>query len=151
MPLPYITGKALDIPAGAFNADGLAVLIAQGGRYGGDWHIAFTAQDDRQEALGRFQTDAGGATAKRALTGDPGYPYRAIESAFIWLMEQAKAHGWRVVGFECLNSHYGPDEAPYFCAAQALVAGDSFMPQPGVFYADALTLDQVMGYTEAQQ
>ena len=34
MPLPYITDAALSIPAGAFNADGLAVLIAQGGRYG---------------------------------------------------------------------------------------------------------------------
>ena len=147
MPLPYVTDQALRIPAGAFNADGLAVLAVQGARYGGDWHVAVTDQADQQDSLGRFQTEAGGASRKRELTSDPGYPYRAIESAFIWLIEQTRAQDLRVVMFTCLNHHYGPDEAPYFCAAQAVIADGSFVPQPGTLYADEQTLDQVMGYT----
>ena len=86
---------------------------------------------------------------KRALKDDPAYPDRAVESAFIWLIEQTRAQGLRVVMFECLNHHYGPGEAPYFCAARAVIASPVFVPQPETRYADEQTLDEVMGYTGA--
>jgi hypothetical protein len=145
MPLPYDTTTDLQIPAGAFNNDGLAVLLLQGGRYGGDWTVVASGGPER-DTWGEFCTSIDDRR-KRALLTDPGYPDRAAETAFIWLMDQAKRQGLRVVGWECMNSHYGPGEAPYFCAAQAIVANESFVPAEGVIYADGQTLDAVMGYT----
>jgi len=145
MPLPCIPGADLQIPPDVFSSDGLAVLLLQGGRYGGDWHIAVTTAADQTDCLGSFQT---APHQQQELLTDPRYPWLAIETAFIWLMAQAQEHGWRVVSWDCLNGHYGPDEAPYFCAASAIVANEAFIPQPGVTYADQQTLDQVMGYAK---
>ncbi|HEY5987167.1 MAG TPA: hypothetical protein VIV12_12455 [Streptosporangiaceae bacterium] len=150
MPLDY-TSTALDIPASAFNADGLAVLLLQGGRYGGDWVIhavPFQPKADREDSYGRLDTFT---PSDQALLSDPRYPYLAVESAFIWLNDQARQRGWRVVAWECLNAHYGAQERPYFCAARAIVTNQSFVPVPDVTYADEQTLDQVMGYTSAPQ
>jgi hypothetical protein len=145
MPLPVASSDGLTIPAGDFNDDGLAVIILQGGRYGGDWTVHAMIDGD---SLGEFSTEVD-ARRKAELQTDPGYPDRAIETAFIWLMGEAKRQGMRVVFFECLNSRYDAESRPYFCAAQALVASAAFTPEAGVTYADEMTLDAVMGYATA--
>jgi len=139
MPLGVSSSTGLDIPAGTFNSDGLAVIMLSGGRYGGQWVITVSAQADGPQ-FGEFWADSDG----RVLTGDPRYPDLAIETAFIWLMAEAPPRGWRVVSFENLNRHYGPGERPYFCLARAIIASSSFTPQPGAVYADQMTLAEVM-------
>jgi hypothetical protein len=144
MPLAIESAKALNIPETAFNADGLAVLTVPGARYGGDWSVSFRGTGDAE--LGSVFTSAG--RSKRELESDPRYPYLAIETAFIWLIGQAREHGWRVVSWECFNSCYGENERPFFCLARAIVASPAFVPEPGVTYADELTLDAVMAAAE---
>jgi hypothetical protein len=146
MPLPIASWVNLAIPAGLFNEHGLAVLTLQGGRYGGDWVITPVSQDGRYLAGGEFTTSAGSERRMQALLTDPGYPDRAIETALIWLMGEAKRQGLRVVMFECLNGQYPETDRPYFCAARAVIASQSFKPAPGVIYDDEQTLDAVMGY-----
>jgi hypothetical protein len=146
MPLPIAASEDLAVPASMFNGDGLAVLILQGGRYGGDWVIRPVAADGAGSPAGEFTTSAGSERTMQALLTDPRYPDRAIETAFIWLTGEAKRQGLRVVAFECLNSQYGAGERPYFCAARAVIAGRSFKPAAGVMYDDEQTLDAVMGY-----
>jgi len=143
MPLPYETRKPLNLPATSFSGDGLAVLQVQGGRYGGDWVISVT---DGQDSFGELEAHAPPGR-KAELMRDPGYPDRAIETAFIWLLAQAQERGWRVVYWECLNGQYGPREVAYFCTARVIIANERFAPQPGVKYADEQTLDAVMGYS----
>lgn len=138
MPLPVSRQDPLDIPGSAFNADGLAVIMVPGGRYGGDWSVSFRGPADAE--YGSLFTSVDDRR-KQALESDPGYPDRAIETAFIWLAGQAREHGWRVVGWECFNSQYGEAERPYFCLARAIVASEKFTPAPGVTYADEAGLD----------
>jgi hypothetical protein len=142
MPLPVASAEALSIPETAFNADGLAVLAIPGGRYGGDWSISFMAGDVNCGSLSTSVDDR----RKRELQSDPGYPDRAIETAFIWLIGQTREQGLRVVGWECFNSRYAEAERQFFCLARAIVAGKAFIPAPGVTYADEMTLDAAMGY-----
>ena len=149
MPLPYTTEHDLDIPADAFNADGLDVLIARGGRFRSrkDWWIEFIAQTappDGPDAQGDFWVDVDDQR-RHALENDPAYPDLAIETAFTRLVEQGKERGWRVVMWKCLNSHYGPADAPFCCAAQVVVANAAFVPTPRFRYADEMPLDEVMG------
>lgn len=143
MPLPVHSSEPLNIPASAFNEDDLTVIFLSGGRYGGDWVISASIRADGDQ-LGTFTTDAG--LSRPALVNDPHYPDLAIETAFIWLMSEARKHGWRVVSFECLNDQYREAERPYFCVARAIIASEQFKPAPGVTYADQMTLDAVMGY-----
>jgi hypothetical protein len=138
MPLPIASSKDLNISASHFNEHGLAVIMLTGGRYGGDWSIAAASRDN---TLGEFRTTVDDRR-QQALLNDPGYPDRAVETAFIWLVDQ----GMRVVSFENMNGRHAPAERPYFCLAQAIVANVSFEPAPGVTYADEMTLDAVMGY-----
>jgi hypothetical protein len=144
MPLSVESAEALDIPESAFNSDGLAVLMVPGGRYGGDWSVTFVGPDDVK--FGKIFTAAG--RSKQELLNDPRYPYLAAETAFIWLVGQAREQGWRVVSWECFNDQYGEDERPYFCLARAIVASEKFTPAPGAAYADELTLDEAMGYIQ---
>jgi hypothetical protein len=144
VPLPVSSSEPLSIPATEFNEHGLAVIFLSGGRYGGDWAFNATVPGG-DRSLGEFETSVDDRR-KQALQNDPGYPDRAIETAFIWLTGEVRKHGWRVVGFECLNDQYGPAERPYFCLARAIVADSTFKPSPGVTYADEMTLDAVMGY-----
>lgn len=95
MPLPVASTEPLDIPGTAFNSDGLAVLAVSGDRYGGDWHINFIGPDGVK--LGSLITSID-EHRKQALLSDPGYPDRAIETAFIWLLGQVREHGWRLAG-----------------------------------------------------
>lgn len=146
MPLPISSSEDLSIPDSQFNEHGLAVIMLSGGRYGGDWVIGASASADGGVlgVLGELRTEAG--SSKATLERDPRYPYLAIETAFIWLVGEAHRHGWRVVGFECLNDQYGEAERPYFCLARAVVASEKFEPAPAATYADEMTLDAVMGY-----
>jgi hypothetical protein len=139
VPLPVSSSNPLAVPADQFNADGLAVVFLSGDRYGGDWIVAVSAAADGPR-LGGFTTEADAALAQ--LKND--YPDRAIETAFIWLHSQSARLGWRVVGFECLNDQYEPGERPYFALARAVIANEAFTPAPGVIYADAMTLNEVM-------
>ena len=152
MPLPIASHEPLSIPESAFNADGLAVIMLPGGRYGGNWLIkvvdASTPDSPAKQPAGEFWTSADDR-AKRALENDPGYPDRAIETAFIWLAGETKRQGLRVAGFENFNREYGPAERPYFCLARAVVANKAFTPAPGVTYADEQSLDAVMGYVQS--
>lgn len=119
--------------------------MLSGGRYGCDWTVNATAGADGGSlgVLGQFQTSIDDRR-KQALQNDPGYPDRAVETAFIWLMSEAPKHGWRIVAFESFSDRYGPAERPYFCLARAIIASERFEPAPGVTYADEMTLDAVM-------
>jgi hypothetical protein len=139
MPLEYGTTQPLTIDT--YDENGLAAIVVQGGRYGGTWVITATANDGR--AVGELRTSLD-EQRHPDLVDDPRYPYLAIESAFIWLREQTEHQGLGLAYFECLNHHYPPGDAPYFCAARAVVAGPEFVPTPGVEYADGWTLDQAM-------
>lgn len=145
MPLPCHTRKPLKIPASAFNDDGLAVLMLTGGRYGGDWVMGLTPMDTPGDICGELSTEAG--DRKSVLLSDPAYPDRATETAFIWLLTQAKEYGCRLVAWESMNHQYKPPEALYFVAARAIVANEAFVPAEGATYADEMTLDAAMGYT----
>ena len=147
MQLPVSGAEPLSIPESAFNDNGLAVIMVPGGRYGGDWSVNFMGPDDAK--LGSIFTSVD-ERSKQALLSDPGYPDRAIETAFIWLTGQAREHGWRVVSWECFNSQYAEAERPFFCLARAIVASETFTPAPGVTYADEMTLDEVMGYSASR-
>ena len=150
MPLPIVSAEPLDIPESAFNEHGLAVIMLPGGRYGGDWVIQAVSADGASQPAGEIRTSVD-AHRKQALERDPGYPDRAVETVFTWLVGETKARGWRVVGFERLNDQYGPDERPFFCLARAIIASGNFAAEPGVTYADEMTLDAVMGYASASE
>lgn len=141
MPLAFTTDQPLDLNGCEYNDDDLAVLMLAGGRYGGIWAVqAMTAEGD---VIGSFQTHLD--ESKHAdLPNDPRYPYLAAETGFIWLREQTAQLGVQLLHFECLNHQYAAESAPYFCAAQFIVAGETFEPAPGVEYADQWTLDQAM-------
>ena len=146
MPLPVASAEALDIPESAFDGNGLAVLMIPGGRYGGDWTVSVMAGDINCGSLSTTAPER----SKRELLSDPGYPDRAIETAFIWLISETRKQSLRVVSWECLNSQHSPAECPYFCLARAIVASEAFTPAPGVTYADEQTLDAVMGYVTTE-
>ncbi len=144
MPLPIASSEDLTIPPRSFNENGLAVIMLSGARYGGDWVISATASA-HGPAFGKLWTSVD-ERRKQALEQDPGYPDRAIETAFIWLAGETKRQDLRVVMFERLNDQYGESERPYFCLARAVIASEKFTPMPGVTYADEMTLDAAMGY-----
>ena len=135
MPLPYEVTSPLDVPASAFNPDGIAVISINGGRYGGHWVInAFV--DVREESAGEIETTYD--LRRSDLTKDDRYPDLAADTAYVWLHDHVKKHGWRLLMWENLNSQYGPDERPYFSTARAVIGNDKFVPAPGVRYADEI-------------
>ncbi len=145
-PLLTETEDQLDIPAEVFNQHGLVVLIAQGGRYGGDWIIGLSCleSDYRGRSCGKMMTQAG--NRKSSLVSDSRYPDMAIESLFSWTTEQvSQRRGWRIVYFANMNKIYSTANSPYFCAAHIIVASESFIPEEGVRYADDIPLKQMMG------
>ena len=143
--MPLLVGRStpLRVPAGYFNADGLAVLMLHGGRRRVDWSIAASAVD--KATVGKIQTSVDDSST-REPADDAECPDRAIETAFIWVVGEAQQQGLRVVAFECLNHLYGPAERASFCLARAVVANQSFRPTIGVTYADQMTLAAVMRY-----
>lgn len=135
MPLPYNVNDALDIPAEAFNADGIAVIEIRGGRYGGDWVISASA-GRADGTIGEIETCYD--LSRDDLTKDERYPDLAVDTAYVWLHGEMKQRGWRLLAWENFNAHCGPDERPYFMAARAVVGSDKFVPAAGVKYADEI-------------
>ena len=135
MPLNFIETALLAYPTvGTFNTDGLRAITIQGARYGGKWVII-------------LPEPFGGAIECEAddrLMADPRYPDLAVESLFIWLRQATKAAGLRLVDWKVLNGQIPDGERPYFCAASAVFADATFVPAPGVVYADEWTLDRAM-------
>ena len=133
MPLPYDVTEPLQLPRGHFNADAIAVITIQGGRYGGHWVINAFA-DDPNETVGRIDTCY---DLQRAdLTKDERYPQLATDTALIWLNDETKRRGWRLLTWDSFNDRYGPDEKPFFMAARALIGSENFVPSGGVQYLD---------------
>lgn len=110
MPLPYIVAKPLaPIPPDRFNADGLAGLIVAGGRYGGHWVL--NASFTPEEVIGTIETE------------QDDRPSMAVDTAYVWINDEAARIGLKIVHFESMNDRYPPDQAPYFAAAQFILAG----------------------------
>lgn len=125
MPLPYEVTTDLDIPADAFNADGIAIVNVQGGRYGGNWVIrAFvgTASEPAGEIESTYDL------RRSDLTKDERYPDLAVDTVYVWLHDHVKKHA----------CSFGADERPFFIAARALIGSVEFVPAPGVKYADEI-------------
>lgn len=137
MVLGTITVSSLAVSSHSFNGNGLAVVYLSGNRYGGDWIITVSANADGP-VLGQLETSAGSDSSRDRLSADPAYPDIAIRAAYSWLLAQVREHQQRVVGFTLLNDRYGPDERPYCCLAEAVLASRAFSPAPGVAYADEI-------------
>lgn len=133
MPLHYDVEEELNIPAELFNADAIAVIDINGGRYGGDWVISASARTV-DESLGQINTSHD--RSHHDLTQDERYPDLAADTAYVWLHDHVKKHGWRLLTWECFNNQMGPDERPYFMSVRAAIGSDKFVPAPGVKYAD---------------
>lgn len=135
MPLHYDVEEELNIPAELFNADAIAIININGGRYGGDWVISASARGV-DESLGQINTSHD--RSRYDLTQDERYPDLAVDTAYVWLHDHVKKHGWRLLVWENFNSQIGPDERPYFAYARAVIGSDKFVPAPGVKYADEI-------------
>lgn len=114
MPLAYQVTEPLSIPDAAFNADDIATILVQGGRYGGEWVMNAIALDggpirEDVEVIGSIQT----ARDDR--------PSMAVDTAVVWVNDVCVKAGLKLAHFENRNGDYGPNEAPYFAAALFLI------------------------------
>lgn len=101
-----ITEEALAVPAEAFNADGIAAILAAGSRYGGRWRINIV---HGEEAIGCVWTD---------VTDDPD---DVAAAAVEWLRDECARLGLKIVQVESFNNQYGPNERPYFTTSRVLI------------------------------
>jgi hypothetical protein len=135
MPLHYEVETELTVPAEAFDANAIAVIDFNGGRYGGDWVISASTRCV-DESLGEIHTSYD--RSRYDLTKDVRYPNLAADTAYVWLHDFVKKLGWRLLSWDNFNSQMGPDERPYFVSVRAVIGSDKFVPAPGVKYADEL-------------
>ena len=142
MPLPYDTSKTLRIPTEAFNDNGIAVLDIHGGRYDGHWVIdAFIAGANKRSD----EPEIGGIETcydlqRDDLTKDDRYPDLAVDTAYVWLNDEMKKLGWRLLAWDNFNGQQDPGMRPYYIAARVVIGSDKFVPSPGVKYADEMTV-----------
>jgi hypothetical protein len=116
----FTVQKALDIPAGLFNDDGLVGLGIQGtAGSGGHWLLVAQRASRRQPEGNSCDL-----------------PDTALDTAFEWLTEEAQRRGWRLVMWDNQNNRLPDDVKPSFAVAQAVLANEKFVPKPGVVYAD---------------
>ncbi|MFJ4342661.1 hypothetical protein [Streptomyces sp. NPDC088915] len=111
--LPYTVVQPLQIPDAAYNGDGIATLVVTGTSYGGIWvlnAISTHVPPDGAESIGEIETEAA-----------PRQPDRALEAAQDWVRTTCDEMGIALGHFKDLNSHYGPDEAPFFTGGQFLI------------------------------
>lgn len=135
MPLHYDVEEELNIPNEAFNADAIAAIDINGSRYGGDWIISASTRCV-DESLGEIHTSYD--RSRCDLTQDERYSDLAADTAYVWLHDFVKKHGWRLLAWQNFNSQMGPDERPYFVSVRVLIGSDKFVPAPGVKYADEI-------------
>ncbi len=109
MPLAYEVITQLALPPAAFNTDGLAVLTANGARYGGEWVMTFH-DNDPAVSLAEIHTAADDR------------PDMAVDTAYVFVNDACVKNGLKIVGFKNLNDRYPPDQAPYFALGQFVVA-----------------------------
>ena len=118
MPLAYTVDQPLQpIPVDQFNADGIAVVMVSGGRYGGQWVMDAYVDHDNPDAqpIGSIET-----------TPDD-RPSMAVDTAYVWMNDELTRAGMKIAGFKSLNAQYPPDQAPFFAAAQFLVVDKSWV------------------------
>lgn len=137
MPLLYTTVSGLAVNSGSFNGDAVAVLNIQGTGYGRKWMIIVSDED--YATVGEF---AAGRLETESISDSDDYPLRVLETAYVWVHDQATKRGWRVLAWNA--DEYPTNQRPHFIAAQVLIGSEAFVPTPGVVYADEMTLDQVM-------
>lgn len=125
MPLPYEVRKDLILPQDTFNDDGLAVIIANGSRYGGHWSISAFRNDaspSEESKLGEIWTER---------HEDPSM---AFDTALIWANDAAVRADNGLIHAENLNHMYPPDQAPFFMLGRFVVGNaqyiDSLPPTP---------------------
>ncbi len=123
MPLAYHVTDELEIPDSAFNADDIATLLIQGGRYGGAWIMNAGAMVDGKpdgDVIGSIET-------VEDIQGPR--PDVAVDSAYVWVNDACVRQGWKLAAFENLNGLYDAASAPFFAAGMFYVdrakAGDS--------------------------
>jgi hypothetical protein len=114
MPLAYDIRQPLVIPDAAFNKDGIATILIQGGRYGGEWVMNAIALDggpipDDAEVIGSIHTEKDER------------PGMAVDTAFVWVNDVCVKAGWKLAHVTNHNDKYGPSEAPFFAAASFLI------------------------------
>lgn len=109
MPLAYEVIDPLTLTAEAFNADGLAVITANGARYGSEWAMTFH-DNDPAVSLGEIHTAADDR------------PSMAVDTAYVFVNDACVKNGLKIVSFRNMNDRYPPDQAPYFALAQFVVA-----------------------------
>jgi hypothetical protein len=111
--LGYKVTTRLNIPADAFD-NGMAVLLVTGGSYGGAWvmnALPVDADGVRNRPCGSIETDP----AERQ-------PGRALTAVRAWLEDYCEGTPFSLLHFESMNHTYGPDEAPFFSSAKAIIA-----------------------------
>lgn len=135
MPLPHDVTMPLDISSDDFNSDAIAVIDFTGARYGGHWVINARVRGTKDSA---GEIDTCYDLSRDDLTKQERYPNLAVDTALVWLSGEVKKRGWRLLTWDNLNEQYGPDERPFFMAAQAAIGSDAFEPVPGVTYADEI-------------
>lgn len=102
--------QPIPAPADAFNGAGIAVLVATGTRYGGEWLVNLLYGPAENPAiLGAVWTEA---------TDDPDV---AAATVAAWLAVELPALGLKVAGFVSHNDRYAPAERPYFTTSQVCV------------------------------
>lgn len=110
MPLVYGTTQPINLPDDVYNADGVAVLIAQGARYGGHWVITLIDGSHPPVAdepiLGEIET----------VPHDS--PDMAFDTTLVWVNDYAARTGVKLAHAENLSGQYPPDQRPFFMLGQ---------------------------------
>jgi hypothetical protein len=109
-PLTYTTEQPLDLPATAYNDNGIAVVVLAGSRYAGEWKVnACIGAGDDATVIGSL------GTGKTTVTD------AVVTASLAWIAGECERLGLKVVHTENDNHRYGPAERPYFTCARALV------------------------------
>ena len=115
-PVNYQVEQPLVLPDSAFDETGVAQLVIQGGRYGGEWKVAVQVFRPKGggvgEVIGSIWTDE----AKH-----PGAPDDVVEATRQWIVAQLPEEATEGY-YQCLNRDtYGPNERDFFAAGRMIL------------------------------
>ena len=119
MPLTYGVTEPLAIPADAYNADDVAVILVTGGRYGGQWALRAQPVKDGKPT----ETCIG-----EIFTEKDERPGMAVDTAYVWVNDACVRAGVKLAAVKDMNGSYDAESAPYF--ASALFYVDRRVPSP---------------------